>query len=47
VGVFVGGILFSFFGATGVTGFNLYSVFVEIIGAVVVLAIYHAEAYRT
>jgi uncharacterized membrane protein YeaQ/YmgE (transglycosylase-associated protein family) len=29
-------------GATGVTGFNIWSLFVAVIGAVVVLAIYHA-----
>ena len=42
IGGLVGGWLFSFFGATGVTGLNLYSMFVAIIGAVVVLVIYHA-----
>ena len=42
IGGLVGGWLFSFFGATGVTGLNLYSMFVAIIGAVVVLIIYHA-----
>lgn len=42
VGAIVGGWLFAFFGAAGVTGFNLYSVIVAIIGAIVVLVIYHA-----
>ena len=42
VGGVVGGWLFEFFGKTGVTGFNLYSMFVAIIGAVIVLVIYHA-----
>ncbi len=42
VGAIVGGFLFTRFGAAGVTGFNLYSMFVAIIGAVVVLVIYHA-----
>jgi len=42
VGAIVGGWLFSFFGAAGVTGFNLYSMVVAVIGAVVVLVIYHA-----
>jgi uncharacterized membrane protein YeaQ/YmgE (transglycosylase-associated protein family) len=42
VGAVVGGFLFTQFGATGVTGFNLYSMFVAVIGAVVVLALYHA-----
>ena len=42
VGAVVGGYLFSFFGAHGVTGVNLYSLFVAVIGAVVVLVLYHA-----
>ncbi len=46
VGAFVGGYLFSFFGHTGVTGFNLYSMFVAVIGAIVVLLIYHAVVRR-
>ncbi len=41
VGALVGGWLFTFFGAAGVTGFNLYSMFVAIIGAIVVLVVYH------
>ena len=39
VGAIVGGWLFSFFGGTGVTGFNLVSLLVAVVGAVVVLAI--------
>ena len=42
VGAFVGGFLFSLFGHAGVTGFNLYSMLVAIVGAVVVLLVYHA-----
>jgi uncharacterized membrane protein YeaQ/YmgE (transglycosylase-associated protein family) len=42
VGAFVGGWLFNAIGHTGVTGFNLYSMFVSVIGAVVVLLVYHA-----
>jgi uncharacterized membrane protein YeaQ/YmgE (transglycosylase-associated protein family) len=42
VGAIVGGFLFSALGATGVTGLNLYSMVVAIIGAVIVLVIYHA-----
>src|SRR5579871_687513 len=42
VGAVVGGWLFSKFGAAGVTGLNLYSLLVAVIGAVVVLVIYHA-----
>ncbi len=41
VGAFVGGFLFAQFGAAGVTGFNLYSMLVAVIGAVVVLFVYH------
>jgi len=39
VGAFIGGFLMSLFGGGGVTGFNLYSFFVAIIGAVVLLLI--------
>lgn len=46
VGAIVGGFLFSLIGAAGVTGFNLYSMFVAVIGSVVVLVIYHAVAGR-
>lgn len=42
VGAVVGGWLFSFFGAHGVTGLNLYSLVVAVIGAIVVLVVYHA-----
>jgi uncharacterized membrane protein YeaQ/YmgE (transglycosylase-associated protein family) len=42
VGAVIGGWLFNRFGATGVTGLNLYSLFVAVIGAVVVLLVYHA-----
>jgi uncharacterized membrane protein YeaQ/YmgE (transglycosylase-associated protein family) len=46
VGGIVGGWLFSFFGGDGVTGFNLYSMVVAVIGAIVVLVIYHAVTDR-
>ncbi|MGD0131840.1 MAG: GlsB/YeaQ/YmgE family stress response membrane protein [Bryobacteraceae bacterium] len=42
VGAIVGGWLFNRFGATGVSGLNLYSLLVAVIGAVVVLLVYHA-----
>jgi uncharacterized membrane protein YeaQ/YmgE (transglycosylase-associated protein family) len=42
VGAFAGGFLFSLFGASGVTGLNIYSMIVAVIGAVAVLLIYHA-----
>jgi uncharacterized membrane protein YeaQ/YmgE (transglycosylase-associated protein family) len=41
VGAVVGGWLFTSIGRVGVTGFNIYSIVVSIIGAVVVLVIYH------
>jgi len=41
VGAIVGGFLFNQFGAAGVTGFNIYSMLVAIVGAVVVLVVYH------
>jgi uncharacterized membrane protein YeaQ/YmgE (transglycosylase-associated protein family) len=46
VGAFVGGILFSAVGGSGVTGFNLWSLVVAVIGAVVVLWIYSVVAGR-
>jgi uncharacterized membrane protein YeaQ/YmgE (transglycosylase-associated protein family) len=46
VGAVVGGFLFSALGATGITGFNLYSMFVAVVGAIVVLWGYHAIADR-
>ena len=42
IGAVVGGWLFARFGASGVTGLNLYSLFVAVVGAVVVLLLYHA-----
>ena len=42
VGAVVGGFVFSLVGAAPVTGFNVYSLFVAVIGAIVVLIIYHA-----
>jgi uncharacterized membrane protein YeaQ/YmgE (transglycosylase-associated protein family) len=42
VGAVVGGWLFSLFGHGGVSGLNIYSFIVAIIGAIVVLLVYHA-----
>jgi uncharacterized membrane protein YeaQ/YmgE (transglycosylase-associated protein family) len=42
VGALVGGWLFNEFGHSGVNGLNLYSLVVAVVGAVVVLVIYHA-----
>ena len=44
VGALVGGFLFSLFGASGVTGLNIWSMIVAIVGSVVVLLIYNAVA---
>jgi uncharacterized membrane protein YeaQ/YmgE (transglycosylase-associated protein family) len=42
VGAFVGGFLFRQFGGPGVTGLNIYSLLVAVIGAIVVLVVFHA-----
>jgi uncharacterized membrane protein YeaQ/YmgE (transglycosylase-associated protein family) len=42
VGAVVGGWVFRLLGAHGVSGLNLYSLLVSVIGAVVVLFLYHA-----
>ena len=47
VGAFVGGWLFTTFGASGVTGLNVYSMIVAVIGAIVVLVLYHAIMRRS
>ena len=41
VGAEVGGWVFRLFGMSGVTGFNLYSLLVAVLGAVILLFIYH------
>ncbi len=41
-GSIVGGVLFRMGGATGVTGLNIWSLLVSVIGAVVVLVAFHA-----
>ena len=46
VGAFVGGFVFDALGGVGVTGFNLWSLVVAIIGAIIVLWIYHTVAGR-
>ena len=42
IGALVGGAIFSALGAVPVTGFNLYSQFIAVLGAIVVLVSYHA-----
>jgi uncharacterized membrane protein YeaQ/YmgE (transglycosylase-associated protein family) len=39
IGAFIGGILMNLLGYTGVTGFDLYSVLVAVLGAIVLVAI--------
>ena len=46
VGAIVGGFAFNFFGVSGVTGLNIYSMMVAIAGSVAVLLIYHAVTGR-
>ena len=47
VGSVLGGFLFNTFGASGVTGLNLYSLFVAVVGSVVLLVAYHAIRRNT
>ena len=47
VGAVIGGWLFNLFGMPGVTGLNVYSLIVAVIGAVVFLVGYHAIRRRT
>lgn len=47
VGAVVGGFIFRQFGGSGVSGLNLPSLAIAVVGAVVVLLIYHALFNRT
>lgn len=46
VGAIVGGWLFATLGHEGVNGFNVYSMFVAVVGAIVVLLLYHVVTGR-
>jgi uncharacterized membrane protein YeaQ/YmgE (transglycosylase-associated protein family) len=46
VGAVVGGFIFNAFGHAGVTGFNIPSMIVAVLGAIVVLLIYRAVFRR-
>ena len=46
IGALVGGFLFSLFGSEGVTGLNIWSMIVAIVGSIVVLLIYNAVTSR-
>lgn len=47
VGAFVGGFVFSLFGGAGVSGFNIWSILVATVGAILLLLIYRLVAGRT
>jgi uncharacterized membrane protein YeaQ/YmgE (transglycosylase-associated protein family) len=47
VGAFLGGWLFNTFGMPGVTGLNIYSLLVAVVGAAIFLILYHALAGRS
>jgi uncharacterized membrane protein YeaQ/YmgE (transglycosylase-associated protein family) len=46
VGALVGGFIFSRLGIGGVTGLNIYSMFVAVVGAIIVLLLYHLISGR-
>jgi len=46
VGAVVGGFIAQTLGFAGITGFNVYSILISVLGAVVVLVVYHALARR-
>jgi uncharacterized membrane protein YeaQ/YmgE (transglycosylase-associated protein family) len=45
-GALVGGFIFGLLGGSGVTGFNIWSIVIATIGAVILLAIYRLVASR-
>ena len=47
IGAVIGGWLFNTFGMAGVSGFNLYSLLVAVVGAIVLLVVYHALSRST
>lgn len=47
VGAVVGGFIFNAIGHSAPNGINLYSIFVSVIGAIVVLVVYHAVFRRS
>ena len=47
VGAVVGGFIFTWLGAVGITGFNIWSMIVAIVGAIIVLLLYHAVFGRS
>lgn len=47
LGALIGGFILSFFGAGGVSGFNLYSLLVAVIGSVILLGVFKSVSHRT
>jgi uncharacterized membrane protein YeaQ/YmgE (transglycosylase-associated protein family) len=47
IGAVVGGAIFQALGSSGVSGINLWSILVAVIGSVIVLVVYHALLGRT
>ena len=46
IGALIGGFVLSFFGVSGVSGFNIYSLLVAFIGSVILLVIWNAISGR-
>jgi uncharacterized membrane protein YeaQ/YmgE (transglycosylase-associated protein family) len=46
VGAFVGGFVVNLFGRAGVSGFNIWSILVATLGAIILLAVYRLVAPR-
>ena len=46
VGAIAGGFVFNALGAPGVSGLNLYSLFVAVVGSALLLVLYHAVFRR-
>jgi uncharacterized membrane protein YeaQ/YmgE (transglycosylase-associated protein family) len=46
VGAFVGGFICDAIGGVGITGFNAWGLLVAIVGAIIVLVLYHALTER-
>ncbi|HTW86703.1 MAG TPA: GlsB/YeaQ/YmgE family stress response membrane protein [Candidatus Binataceae bacterium] len=42
IGALIGGAIFTRLGYAGITGFNPWSILVAVVGAVIILVIYHA-----
>ena len=46
IGAVVGGFIANALGFTGITGLDVYSILVSVVGAVIVLVVYHAMTRR-